>query len=126
MDIEELKSRLVLERKDEPDRTGRAGPIMFTPPIGEDYWTYRVVVGEGQAVLGFGKFGTIGVGFAVEKDWNANLPCRTQTLEQIWKHIRRNKGDKSIPDALCIEAIRLIKEAAIRDHGWESMKGTVL
>lgn len=108
-------SELVLERKDQSDDTGVVGPISFTPPIDEAYWAYRVVVGEHQAVLGFPKFGTIGIGFAVEENWNTNLPSSCET-DKIWKHIRQNKGDKSIPDEWCIAAIRMIQEAAAADR----------
>lgn len=108
---------LRLERRDQPDETGDiGGRIMFTPPIDENYWSYRVIVGEHQAVVGFPKFSTIGIGFAVEDDWNTNLPYTYDTLG-LWEHIRHNKGDESVPDAWCIQAIRLIQHAARHDRG---------
>jgi hypothetical protein len=108
--------KLVLERKQQPDETVVIGPAILTPPIDEEYWEYRVVVSEGQAIVGFPKFGTIGIGFAVEDDWNTNLPY-TCTTAQIFKHIKRNKGDASIPDLRCVLAIGLIQAAAITDRG---------
>lgn len=107
---------LRLERKNQPDETGDvAGLISFTPPIDADYWEYRVIVGERQAVVGFPKFSTIGIGFAFEEDWNTNLPWAS-TTESIWKHISHNKGDESIPDAWCIQAIEMIQSAVAEDH----------
>jgi hypothetical protein len=113
-------SDLVLERREQANETPvfKAGDtaLMMTPPISDDYWEYRVMVGEGQAIVGFPKFMTIGIGFAVEDDWNTNLPF-TCEAEEIWKHIRHNKGNDSIPDEWCIEAIRLVQEAARNDRG---------
>ena len=112
--------RLRLERRDQPDETGALGNehavIMFTPPIDEDYWAYRVVVGEHQAVVGFPKFSTIGIGFAVEEDWNTNLPYGCGD-DRIYNHIRHNKGDDAIPAEWCLEAIRMIQAAAREDRG---------
>ena len=106
---------LRLERKGQENETPVIGGLMMTPALGEDYWAYRVVVGEHQAVVGFPKFGTIGVGFAVEEDWNTNLPFTCST-DKIWKHIAHNKGDDAIPDEWCIEAIRLVQDAAAADR----------
>jgi hypothetical protein len=107
--------KLILERKNQPDQTAIIGPAMITPPIQKDYWEYRVQLGEGQAILGFPKFNTIGVGFALEKDWNTNLPFRCST-EEIWQHIKHNRG-KTIAKPLEIKrAIDLICEAAAQDR----------
>lgn len=110
---------LRLERRDQDNETpvlgNEHGMIMITPEVGEDYWQYRVIVGEHQAVIGFPKFTTIGIGFAVEEDWNSNLPYTCDT-DKIWRHIRHNKGDDLIPDAWCIEAIRMIQAAAVEDR----------
>jgi hypothetical protein len=108
-----------LERKNQPDETPRVGSTMLTPPITEDYWEYRVVVGEGQAIVGFPKFFTIGIGFAVEEDWNTNLPY-TSDADDIWNHIKHNKGDRSITKADCLAAIRMVQEAATADRAEES------
>jgi hypothetical protein len=106
---------LRLERKDEQDSGIINAHISMTPAIGEDYWAYRVIVGEHQAILGFPKFSTIGIGFAVEEDWNTNLPY-TCTTDEIWEHIRHNKGDERIPDEWCLTAIRMVQEAATADR----------
>ena len=87
----------------------------MTPPIDEDYWLYRVTLTRRQAVVGFPKFGTIGIGFAAEEDWNTNLPY-TIEADQIWQHIAHNKGDDSISDDDCLAAIRMIQDAAGRDE----------
>lgn len=126
--------KLVLQRKGQKDTTGvyTGGPvkddkgevkvgIALLTPAGlaedqENYWAYRVDVGHGQAVVGFPKFMTIGVGFAVEKDdWNTNLPY-VAGAERIWKHIRKNKG-KGPTDEDCIKAIEMVCAAAAEDHG---------
>lgn len=113
---------LTLERRSQEDKspvfgdvTGRPVAVM-TPPIDEDYWAYRVKLSETQAIVGFPKFGTIGIGFAQEEDWNTNLPFSTDT-ERIFQHIAHNKGDDSIPDDDVREAIRLVQEAAREDRG---------
>lgn len=107
---------LRLERKDETDSGVINDRISITPAIGEDYWAYRVIVGEHQAIVGFPKFSTVGIGFAVEEDWNTNLPYRCDT-DEIWNHIKHNKGDEAIPDEWCIEAIKLIQAAVHADRG---------
>jgi hypothetical protein len=106
---------LRLERRDQPDQTANIGPIMLTPPIDEDYWAYRVGLTEAQAVVGFPKFDTIGIGFAVEEDWNTNLPY-TCPAADILAHIWHNRGDKQITKEMVRQAIELIQEAAAADR----------
>ncbi|MET0416657.1 MAG: hypothetical protein ABW022_11620 [Actinoplanes sp.] len=107
---------LTLENRNQPDGTAHIGPIALTPMVGENYWTYRVQLTEQQAILGFPKFNTIGIGFAVEEDWNTNLPY-TVNAEEIYEHIEHNRGDSRIGREDCIEAIRLIQQAATADRG---------
>ena len=118
---------LVLERRsDAQDETNvnasddGSTVVMFTPPINSDYWAYRVRVADGQAVVGFGKFGTIGVGFAEEEDWNTNLPY-TSDAESIRRHIWHNRGDdiEDTPEgaALVVRAIEMIQDAVKADRG---------
>lgn len=113
---------LTLERRDQKDETPMydtpdgTGRLLLTPPIDEDYWTYRVRLSETQAIVGFPKFHQIGIGFAVEEDWNTNLPSQSET-EAIFQHIKRNKGDESIADEDVREAIRLVQAAAAEDRG---------
>lgn len=85
------------------------GRIMMTPPIDESYWKFRVRVSEKQAIIGFPKFNTIGIGFQHEEDWNTNLPYTTSAKE-IYDHIEHNKQDDSIPPELCIRAIKIIQK----------------
>jgi len=87
--------------------------IMITPPIDKDYWIFRVAVSENQAIIGFEKFSTIGIGFQHEKDWNTNLPYQG-TAQEIFDHISCNKGDDSISKETCIEAIQMIQDAAAK------------
>ena len=106
---------LVVERKDQSDRTVEIGQMMLTPSIDEGYWAYRVVLSPSQALNAFPKFGTVGIGFAVEEDWNTNLPY-TCGVDEIWEHIRHNKGDDSISDTDCIQAIVMLRNAINEDR----------
>jgi hypothetical protein len=106
---------LTLETKNQADQTARLGPLMMTPPISEEYWTYRVRLSGRQAIVGFPKFGTVGIGFAEEEDWNTNLPY-TCDAGQIYEHISHNKGDDSISREDCVTAIRMVQEAAKGDR----------
>jgi hypothetical protein len=109
-------ANLALENKNQPNKTPVAGPFMLTPPIDEDYWTYRVRLSDTQAIVGFPKFLTVGVGFAVEgDDWNCNLPY-TCDARQIYEHIEHNKGDDAISREDCIAAIEMIQAAAKTDR----------
>lgn len=112
------RRKLELERKVEMDGTVRLEingvPGVATPEITEGYWRYRVRLSETQSIVGFPKFFTVGIGFAVEEDWNTNLPYTCDT-ERIYSHIRGNKGDKRISKAACLEAIRMIQDAAKAD-----------
>jgi hypothetical protein len=114
---------LVLETRTEENGTPvvKAGglEVAFTPPIGEDYWCYRVRLSPKQAVVGFPKFSTIGIGFAVEKaDWNTNLPYNCPA-EDILKHIKHNKGSRKIADRDVLTAIQMIQAAAMADRNEE-------
>lgn len=84
------------------------GRVMITPPINEDYWLYRVAVSDKQAIVGFSKFGIIGIGFQHEEDWNTNLPS-SSSAEAIYDHIKHNRLDAE--KETCIAAIRLIQQA---------------
>lgn len=106
---------LILERRAERDRTANIGFASITPAIDEDYWSYRVRLSETQAIVGFPKFLTIGVGFAVEEDWNTNLPY-TIAADAIFEHIKHNKGDDAIRDEDVLTAIELVRQAAIEDR----------
>ena len=107
---------LQLEYRPQEDQSAEIdlGPecvAVVTPPIDEDYWLLRVKLSDKQAIVGFPKFFTIGVGFAQEEDWNTNLPYRCLP-DRIFEHIKHNKGDDSIDDADCLKAIQMVCEAA--------------
>jgi hypothetical protein len=106
---------LKLERRNQHDTGIVSSNVAITPHLGEDYWAYRVLLGERQAIIGFPKFFTIGIGFAVEENWNANLPY-TCDADDIFLHIRCNKGDDSIPDADVVTAIRMVQDAIREDQ----------
>jgi len=114
-----MTTTLILERKGQADKTGQfvlgeqvIGSV--TPAIDEDYWLYRVRLTQTQAVVAFPKFGTIGIGFAVEEDWNTNLPWTT-LAEKILDHIWHNAGPGvDYDDAL--DAIRLIQHGIENDQ----------
>lgn len=112
---------LVLERRHQVD----ASPVLeeggvtviMTPPIGDEYWAYRVRLTDTQAVVGFPKFGTVGIGYENEgDDWNLNFPYRAP-VRDIRHHIRRNKGDDDIPDEQVLAAIQMIQAAVRHDRG---------
>lgn len=117
---------LTLERRSQVDKTKTVdvgdATLSFTPAIDEDYWEYRVVVSDSeqpyQAVVGFPKFSTIGIGFAVEDaDWNTNLPytCDTDMIvDHIW--VNRKLSDFDLPREKVAEAVRLVQEAAREDR----------
>lgn len=113
-------SALVLEIRGQEDQTARLSlggtTVAITPAIDEDYWAYRVRLSEAQAIVGFPKFFTIGIGFAQEEDWNTNLPYACGT-EEIYDHIAHNKGDDSISREDCLTAIRMIQEAIKANGG---------
>jgi hypothetical protein len=109
------RSDLVLETRAQEDQAPTIGRIMLTPAVGGDYWAYRVRLSDQQAIVGFPKFTTIGIGFAVEEDWNTNFPYTCST-EEIYDHIEHNKGDDSISREDCLTAIRLIQDAVRRDR----------
>ena len=82
--------------------------VMMTPPVGQDYWLFRVKLFQYQATVAFPKFGTIGIGFAIEDaNWNTNLPYSFPP-EQIYSHIRENKKFDEITKDECIQAIALV------------------
>lgn len=116
---------LVLERRSQANKTVSIGPVSISPPVTEDYWSYRVVLSDRQAVVGFPKYLTVGIGFAIEEDWNTNLPYRTMSAETIFNHIKHNKADHRIPDALVVKAIQMIREAAAEDLGTELEEGVL-
>ena len=88
-----------------------AGTISITPPLDENYFIARVPLHRDQAIVAFPKFGTIGCGFAQEKDWNTNLPISCGA-EKIFNHIKHNKKYRAIKDTDCIAAIKLLQEWA--------------
>lgn len=101
----EANSRCLVEQ----DFKIRNSLIMVTPKIDEDWWLFRVPLSENQAIVAFPKFGTIGIGFQVEKaDWNTNLPWSCKE-DEIYDHIKHNKGDDSINWLDCIKAIRMLQ-----------------
>lgn len=116
-----LDSNLLLERRDQQNkspmlRSPGGATLMLSPSLDEDYWAYRVVLTEQQAIVGFPKFSTIGIGFAVEGDgYNTNLPYSCDA-DEIYDHIADNKGDDSITRERCVEAIRLVQVAVAEDR----------
>lgn len=78
--------------------------------------TYRVRLSDLQAIVGVPMFGTIGIRFAVEGEWNLALQ-HFQPTERIFKHIACNKGDQAISDDDVRAAIALVQQAAREDRG---------
>lgn len=112
-------SDLTLERRDQQPQPPLAlgdSALYITPAIEEDYWAYRVRLGERQAIVGFRKFWTYGIGFAIEEDWNTNLPFSADA-DDILAHILENKGDESISNEDVRAAIALVQDAIREDLG---------
>ena len=96
------------------------GVIMFTPAIDEDYWLMRVKLYKDQSLVAFPKFGLIGVGFAIESDWNTNLPYQTSP-ERLYEHIKVNKKYRAITKQMCLEGLKMLQEAC-RNYDVEIMR----
>lgn len=88
--------------------------IMFTPDINKDYWKYRVMLHKDQAIVGFPKFTLTGIGFAIESDWNTNLPSDCDA-DHIYDHIKCNKKYKAITKEMCVEGIKMIQSLANKE-----------
>ena len=89
---------------------GKDRTIMMTPPIDEDYWYFKVNLFKEQSIVAFPKFGTMGVGFQHEEDWNTNLPF-TCDAKEICNHIWHNRKYEEITKDQVIKAINLIQTA---------------
>jgi hypothetical protein len=87
------------------------GFLTFTMPANEDYWLFRVRLFKDQSIIGFPKYGTIGIGFAIESDWNTNFPY-TCDAEKILLHIAHNRKYREIASEDCLEAIKMIQSVA--------------
>lgn len=85
--------------------------VMMTPMIDEDYWVFRVKLHEDQAIVAFPKFGTMGIGFAIEEDWNTNLPYQC-TTKKICQHIWENRKYNEITEEMCLKAIEMLQKAS--------------
>ena len=88
--------------------------ILITPAINKDFWKYRVILDQDQAIVGFPKFTTVGIGFALEEDWNTNLPY-TCEANMIAAHIWHNRKYDSIKKSDVIKAIKMIQDAVKED-----------
>lgn len=107
---------LKLETKEQADKTKKSENLSVMTMDTENYWAYRVKVSPRQAIVGFPKFFTVGIGFEVEEDWNTNLPY-SSTAKEILKHIWHNRGKGNNGDEFrfrCLEAIRMIQGAIKR------------
>ena len=110
------ETKLTLERRDETNRTKSVGPIDLMLFPGRELLGLPVRLTDRQAVIGFPKYSTIGIGYAVEEaDWNSNLPYNCDA-EMIVDHISDNKGDDSISRDDALAAIRLIQDAIAEDR----------
>jgi hypothetical protein len=96
-----------------PVLLSKTAVFIFSPPLNEDYWIFRVMLHKDQAVVGFPKHSGIGIGFAQEEHYNVNLPYRCDAA-MIYDHIEENKRYDEITKEQCIQAIRLIQAAAER------------
>lgn len=102
---------------DENTQKLAASGILVTPPVSDAYWLFRVNLFEDQSVIAFPKFMTLGIGFAIEDDWNTNLPYK-QEAEIICNHIWHNRRYIAIKKKRTICAIELLQKT-IKEH-WEN------
>ena len=58
------------------------------------------------------KFGTMGIGFSEEEDWNTNLPYSCEA-DEIAKHIWKNRKYPQITKKILIEAIEVLRKASV-------------
>ena len=92
------------------DRT-MIGNIAIGQPGDQENWSYKVQLTDKQAIVGFPKFGLIGIAFLVEdSDGNTNKPSGSDA-EEIYDWIKENKGDDSISKENSIKAIKMIQRA---------------
>lgn len=91
-------------------KTDDGGTIEFSPVVYDEYYLFRVHLYKDQYLLAFPKFGTLGIGFALEDDWNTNLPYICDT-DKIYDHIKCNKKYKEIKKRDVINAINELKAA---------------
>lgn len=110
----EINGRNVRDK--EAEERMLASGIMITPPIDEDFWILRVKLFEDQYINAFPKFSTIGIGFAIEEDWNTNLPY-TIAAENIWEHIKPNRRYIAIKKKRTCRAIKMIQDYIIEHVG---------
>jgi len=87
--------------------------VLITPNISPEFWICRVKLTEKQALVVFPKFGMLAIGFKHEEDWNTNLPLSCDA-DRIYQHIRHNRGDEGITEAMCIEAIKVLQDFCIK------------
>jgi hypothetical protein len=81
--------------------------FVMRPDVTEN-WIARVPLANGQALIAFPKFGTVGIGFEKETDWNTNLPV-TCSATTIYDHIKHNKGSRKITEEECLAAIEELR-----------------
>lgn len=84
--------------------------ILCTPIIDEDYWVFRVKLHNDQSIVAFPKFTTLGIGFAIEENWNTNLPYTCKPSE-IVNHIWVNHKYDEIERKDVLRAVKLISKA---------------
>jgi hypothetical protein len=106
----ELEFRNEFKKADDGFQVGKM-KIVMTPPLNEDYWVFRVKLHADQAVVAFPKFGTLGIGFAIEDDWNTNLPYQCTTTE-ILEHIWHNHKYDEITKPMLRKAIDILQRAS--------------
>ena len=106
----ELEFRNEFKKKADSFKAGKI-VIMMTPPIDEDYWIFRIKLHKDQALVGFPKFGTIGIGFAQEEDWNTNLPYQATTKE-IADHIWINRKYPQVSYKILTKAVDIMRKAS--------------
>lgn len=103
---------LVLQRADGPVENAAVNVGFVALGGAHRGWLFRVDVGGGQAVIGFPKYTTIGVGFEQEPEsGNTNLPYTTPA-KALLNHSWCNRGGMTATPEEALRAFELVQEAA--------------
>lgn len=93
--------------------TGREQAFIMTPQLTPDYWTYRVALSNGNAIVAAPEFGTLGIRYQIEDEYNVTNRW-DYTANEIEALIRRNRPANTTREE-AMSAIRKIQGAIRAD-----------
>jgi hypothetical protein len=77
-------------------------------PLDRSLWIFKIKLSYEQEMVAFLAAGTIHIGFRNERFPNTSMPLSCPA-EEIFTHIARNKGGKTITDEECVGAIKVLQ-----------------